>query len=59
MDKMGAQTIMHLFLEMRDKDGSSVRDNDLWYTMITNNVGNVQFCILPNSISSGYRNEMG
>jgi hypothetical protein len=38
---MGTKEIIQLLLEMCGKDGPSVRDDDLQYTMIEDDVGDV------------------
>jgi hypothetical protein len=38
LDKMGTKTLMLLFLETRNKNRASVRDDGLWDAMIVDNV---------------------
>jgi hypothetical protein len=43
---------------MCDKDEPSIRNNGLRYAMITNNVRDVQLCILVDSICGGHMYEV-
>jgi hypothetical protein len=56
---MGAQTLMQLLPKASNRDRSSVRNNDLRYAVIADDMRQIQLCILPDSVCGGYRYEVG
>jgi hypothetical protein len=58
VDQMHPQGSMQLLSEMSDKLGSSVRNDGLGHTMLTQDVSNIQLSVLLNLVVGVHRNEM-